>query len=89
MIYVSVYNMVKEAASADKRIGPSHLEVWHDGKRGYAGRCLRKDLKALVNFADKQGVDLKLHKVVDKINDKLLDDQGIEGINEQNNKNLI
>lgn len=71
------YDRVMEAAAADKRIGRTHLEVWHKGKRGFAGRCLPKDMKAFIKFAEKQGVDLKLHKVVDEINDKLLKDQGI------------
>ncbi len=39
--------------------------------------CLPKDTKALIRFAEKLGVDLKLHKVVDEINDKLLKEQGI------------
>jgi UDPglucose 6-dehydrogenase len=71
------YGRVMEAASADKRIGRTHLEVVHKDKRGYAGKCLPKDIKALIHFADKNGVDLKLHKVVDDINDKLLKEQGI------------
>lgn len=72
------YDNVKEASGADKRVGRSHLEVWHKGKRGYAGKCLPKDIKALIKFADKQGIDLKVHKVVDDINDKLLKEQGIK-----------
>lgn len=72
------YDNVKEAAGADKRVGRSHLEVWHKGKRGYAGKCLPKDIKALIKFADKKGIDLKVHKVVDRINEKLLKEQGIE-----------
>jgi UDPglucose 6-dehydrogenase len=71
------YDNVMEAASADKRIDRTHLTVWHKGKRGYAGKCLPKDIKALIHFADKKGVDLKFHKVVDEINDKLLNEQGI------------
>jgi len=71
------YNRVMEAASADKRIGRTHLEVWHKGKRGFAGKCLPKDMKAFIKFAEKQGIDLKLHKVVDEINDALLKSQGI------------
>jgi len=72
------YNRVAECTCADKRIGRSHLKVWHQGKRGYAGKCLPKDTKAFIQFANEQGVDLKLLKLVDEINDKLLKDQGIE-----------
>lgn len=71
------YDRIMEAAAADKRIGRTHLEVWHKGKRGFAGKCLPKDMKAFIQFAEEKGVDLKLHKVADEINDKLLKDQGI------------
>jgi len=72
------YDTIMESASADKRIGRSHLEVWHKGYRGYGGKCLPKDIKALIQFADLNGVDLKLHKIVEEINNKLMQDQGIE-----------
>ena len=72
------YDRIMEAAAADKRIGRTHLEVWHKGKRGFAGKCLPKDMKAFIKFAEEKGVDLKLHKVVDEINDGLLKSQGIE-----------
>lgn len=72
------YNRVMEAAAADKRIGRSHLEVSHKGYYGYGGKCLPKDIKALIRFADKQGVDLKLHKTVEEINNELMKQQGIE-----------
>ena len=71
------YDRMMESAAADKRIGRTHLEVWHKGKRGYAGKCLPKDIKALIKFAEGKGVDLKFHKIVDEINDKLLKEQGI------------
>jgi len=72
------YDRVAECAGADKRIGRSHLKVWHQGKRGYAGKCLPKDTKAFIRFAQEQGIDLKLLKLVDAINDQLLKEQGIE-----------
>lgn len=72
------YDRVMEAASADKRIGRTHLIVWHKGYRGFGGRCLPKDLKALIRFANGKGVDLKLHKIVDAINEELMKMQGIE-----------
>jgi len=72
------YNRVKEASAADKRIGRSHLEVIHKGYRGYGGKCLPKDIRALIQFADKNGVDLKLHKSAEIINNALMKQQGIE-----------
>lgn len=73
------YDAVREGVSADPRIGPSHLDVFHGGYRGYGGKCLPKDIKALIQFADQLGVDLKLHKIVEEINNQLIKEQRIEG----------
>jgi len=66
------YEIVRRCVSADERIGPSHLNIYWDGYRGYRGKCFPKDMKALIQFADKKGVDLKLHKIVEEINEKLI-----------------
>ena len=66
------YEIIKEAAAADKMISSSHLEIFHKGYRGYGGKCLSKDIKALIKFADQIGVNLKLHKTVEEINNKLI-----------------
>ena len=65
------YEIVKECVIPDKRIGRSHLEIWHKGYRGFGGKCLPKDLKAMICFADNLGVDMKLLKMADKINEEL------------------
>ncbi len=72
------YDRMVESAAADKRIGRTHLNIFHKGYRGYGGKCLPKDIKALIQLADSRGVDLKLHKVAEEINNKLMEDQGIE-----------
>jgi len=72
------YNRVMEAAGADKRIGRTHLDVFHKNYRGYGGKCLPKDIRALVRFANEQGIDLKLHKIVEEINNKLMQKQRID-----------
>ncbi len=72
------YKNIMESAAADKRIGPSHLEVFHKGYRGYGGKCLNKDIRAMIEFADKNGVNLKIHKTTEEINNKLMEDQGIK-----------
>ncbi|KKW23562.1 MAG: UDP-glucose/GDP-mannose dehydrogenase dimerization [Parcubacteria group bacterium GW2011_GWA2_51_12] len=62
---------LKEAAAADKRIGRSHLTACHGGYRGYGGKCLPKDTRALISFAKVSGVDLELLRVVEEINKRL------------------
>ncbi len=45
--------------SSDGRIGDSHLNVpGHDGKLGYGGTCFPKDVKALLIYAQKLGINL-------------------------------
>jgi len=72
------YDRMVEAAAADKRIGRTHLNVWHKGYRGYGGKCLPKDTKAFIQLANMKGVDLKLHKAAEAINEELMRQQGIE-----------
>jgi len=69
------YKTVKRCASADKRVGVSHLDVEHEGYRGYGGNCFTKDIRALIQFAEQKGVNLELHKTVEKINKKLKNPQ--------------
>ena len=72
------YDNMMEAASMDKRIGSSHLTVMHKDYRGYGGKCIPKDIRAMIQFADKNGIDLKLHKITEGINNKLMEEQGID-----------
>lgn len=72
------YDTVREGASADPRIGPSHLDVFHGGYQGYGGKCLVKDIRALIEIAEKSGIDLKVHKIVEQINNQLMAKQGIK-----------
>lgn len=72
------YDRMVEAAAADKRIGRTHLNVFHKGGRGYGGKCLPKDIKALIQLADLKGVNLKLHKAAEFVNEELMRQQGID-----------
>jgi len=65
------YDRVKEAAAADKRIGPTHLDILHKGYRGYGGKCLPKDIRALIQLGNELGVELALLKEVEKINSEM------------------
>lgn len=66
------YDAVKEAAAADKRIGRSHLDVFHRGYRGYAGKCLPKDTRALIELGERVGVEMALLKRVEELNEALV-----------------
>jgi UDPglucose 6-dehydrogenase len=72
------YDVIAECASRDERIGESHLDVNHGGYRGYGGKCLPKDIRAFIQFADANGVDLRLHKVIEELNDELMKMQNID-----------
>jgi len=66
------YELVKELAGYDPRIGHSHFNIFQDGYRGYSGPCLDKDLKAFIQFAKSHKVTPSLLKEIDKINNELL-----------------
>lgn len=70
------YEMIIKGVSYDKRVNISHFSVMQDGYRGYGddarSKCFPKDIKAFINFADSIGVNLKLHKICEKINNELL-----------------
>ena len=72
------YDRVKDSVAADKRIGRSHLDVMHGGYRGYGGACLPKDTRSLIQFGEALGVDLKLLKTVEEINNELRASQRLD-----------
>lgn len=72
------YETVKECVKADARIGRWHLEIFNNlfsaarkEHRGYGGKCLPKDTKNLIHFANEKGVSLKLLQKVDALNEKI------------------
>ena len=65
------FEIVRECAAMDKRVGPSHLDVLHGGYRGYGGACLPKDTRALIQLGDRVGAEMGLLKEVEKINTEL------------------
>jgi len=73
------YDVVKECSAASKHIlTDMYLNVLFGNYRGYGGSCFPKDIRALIQFGDKIGVDLTLFKTAEKLNNKLLRSQGIK-----------
>ncbi len=73
------YNTVMECAAKSKFIQTEdHLDVFHGNYRGYGGKCLVKDNKALIDFAESNGADLQLHKTAEIVNNDLMNKQGID-----------
>lgn len=58
-------NMVRKGIGSDSRIGNKFL---YPGC-GYGGSCFPKDVKALINTADKVGYDMKVLKAVEEVNE--------------------
>lgn len=72
------YDLIAECAAADKRVGPSHLQVFHKGYRGYGGKCLPKDTRAFIQLGDKVGAEQKLLKIAEEINNQLISKHGLK-----------
>jgi UDPglucose 6-dehydrogenase len=70
------WEMVVDGIAADRRIGRTHLKIMHRDKRGYHGKCLPKDTKALLDFAEKLDIKMSILSNADKYNDDLLKKQG-------------
>lgn len=66
------YDKVKKGVASDKRIGSSHLDIFHSGYRGYGGSCFPKDVNAIIDFSESRKINLSLLKKAREINRKLL-----------------
>ena len=66
------YEIVRNIATNDTRIGGSHTKVpGHDGSRGYGGTCFPKDTKALLNSMKDNNVNCPILSAVDYRNDNI------------------
>jgi len=70
------YEAVRPLVAADARIGPSHLDVFQDGYRGYDGKCLPKDIRSLMDLAQAAGVSLRLLRAAHDVNQAQLSTVG-------------
>lgn len=66
-----------DALAADPWIAASHFQVQHKDYRGYAGKCLLKDTKALAQLANRPGRGNIVH-TTDRCNVERLREQGID-----------
>jgi UDP-glucose 6-dehydrogenase len=62
-VFGADYNEVREMFVADPRVNPGHTLVFEDS-RGFGGKCLPKDLNAIVQAASGAGYDAKLLRQV-------------------------
>jgi UDPglucose 6-dehydrogenase len=72
------WEQIVSGVATDKRVGRTHLDIMHKGKRGYWGKCLPKDMKALLKFAQDAEVKMSVRQAANDYNDKLLNSQGIK-----------
>lgn len=63
------YDEVRELWALDPRVEKMHTAVYKN-KRGYAGKCFPKDIKAIIAAAQNLGIGVPIHETVDKTNEK-------------------
>lgn len=64
------YHRLRELWLMDSRIGRSHTAVFR-GAPGFGGKCLPKDLSALIDEAERAGADAGLLRAVRQRNDEI------------------
>jgi len=53
-------NMIDVMQEADPRVGEVHWQVpGHDGKRGFGGKCLPKELSSMISMAERNEINCK------------------------------
>lgn len=68
----SSWELLTQIVGSDKRIGISHTQVpGHDGKPGFGGACLPKDIKAYADYAKELNVEVPIIESVIKTNNKI------------------
>lgn len=66
------YNVVRSLATIDQRIGTSHTFVpGSDGKRGYGGTCLPKDVSSMISMMNQSGMVPHVLQAVVKRNEEI------------------
>lgn len=75
------WDMAVEGFVRDGRIGHSHLAVpGPDGKLGFGGSCFPKDIRAMIDFGDRLGLDMDTLKGVWSTNLAVRPEKDWEGL---------
>ena len=87
--YGGSYNQLSRVLPIDGRMGHSHMKIpGHDGKEGFGGACLPKDLTAFISFVEnKTKVDPALLKTVRTVNDAIRSEYGLDDREKEQNVN--
>jgi len=72
------YEHLRECSVVEPWIGKNHLEIFHKGYRGYGGKCLPKDTRAIIQLGDTLGADMTVLKAAEEFNNKLTAGQGLD-----------
>jgi len=69
------YNFVKKGLENESRLGKSHFDVLHGGYRGFGGKCLPKDINALISHYKNLNLNPEFFETIWKINFQYLKKQ--------------
>jgi len=72
------YEEVARCATPEPMMGASHWRVVHKGYRGYGGKCLPKDVRALIQLAYQHGLKPSLLEAAEAYNNRLVRSQGLD-----------
>ena len=62
------YNFISKTAQLHPFVGQNHFNIFYGGYRGYGGKCLPKDTKAIA-----YGFDNEFFKFIDRLNENLME----------------
>ena len=75
----SNYERVKKAAQSSKWVGSPmgrmYWEVFHNGFRGYGGKCFPKDINILIKWCKKNKISMEILEATRKANRRILQNQ--------------